>query len=174
MGFDINWARKRSKKMNDNFNRDIFERAAKNFVLADELKNLKPVDWDVVVRSQEMNLVAAIDELVTTTEQQQQIPLFVSLKAPAHGVWYRDMMKAAVLALIDNFNSSLFYYAYSGEIRKVDVGSGLRRRAMKLIERVKMISKGFVSQKIESRYCKFCNFREDCLNLPNTFASKFL
>ena len=173
MGFDINWAKKRSKMMHENFNQDVFEKAVRNFVLVDQLNNLMPIDWDVIVKSQEMDLVAAIDEIVVAPSSQQ-IPLFVSLNAPERGIWYRDMMKSAVLSLMRGYNHSLVYYAYSGELRRVLVSPALKRRAIKLVERVKMISKGFVPQKIESNYCKICNFREDCLNQPDTFASKFL
>ena len=171
-GFDLEWARKRAMTINENFDLDVFNSAASKFVFSDLLHDFKPIDWDVTIKSDRLDVVVVIDEIVEF--RKKTYPVLVSLKAPKEGVWFRDLMKIAVLSVISDYKSGLIYYAYSGELRKVDSNISLRRKALKLIERVKMIKNGFVPERRECRYCNFCSFVNECKVKPNTFASKFL
>ncbi|MEM2657871.1 MAG: hypothetical protein QXU17_04380 [Archaeoglobaceae archaeon] len=171
-GFGVDWAKQRIKAMNELFNEDVFETALKKFVLSKSLEELKSIDWDVVFTSEELGVSLAVDEIVELNDDR--FPLFVSLNAPNEGVWFPDLIKAGVTALITRMNKSLVYYAYSGEIRTAEANIGIRRKALKLIERLKMIKNGFLPEKNESNYCKVCSFAKDCKSMPETFASKFL
>lgn len=172
MGFDLEWARNRAESVNDDFDPEIFDNAAKKFIFKQFLNDLKPVDWDVVVKSDKLGIVAIIDEIVEF--DGVKTPLFVGLNAPDKNVWFKDAIKIAAVSLASNYGKGLIYYAYSGELRKLDVSFGLRRKALKLIERVKMVSKGFLPERRESKYCEFCSFADECNRQPETFASRFL
>ncbi len=171
-GFDLEWAKKRATTMNKNFDLDVFNKAAENIVLDDILKDFKPIDWDIVVKSDRFDVIAVIDEIVEFRDNVY--PIFLSLKAPKKGVWFRDLMKIAVLSVISDYTVGLIYYAYSGELRRVESNLNLKRKAVKLIEKVKIVKNGFVPERVESRYCEFCTFADECKREPETFASKFL
>lgn len=172
MGFGVEWARERAKALNESFCEETFNRALKNFKLSKELEEMKPVDWDVVYNSEELGVSLTIDEVVEFKEKR--FPLFVALSAPKSGVWFQDLIKAGVTALVARFERSLIYYSYSGEVRVVEANFGIKRKSLKLIERLRMVEKGFLPERNEGEYCRFCGFFEDCKRTPETFASKFL
>ncbi|MDK2795630.1 MAG: CRISPR-associated exonuclease Cas4 [Archaeoglobaceae archaeon] len=171
-GLGTDWAKQRILATNKNFKDEIFERALNKFVFSKVLEDLRCLDWDVVFTSEDLGVSLLVDEIVEFREER--FPLFVSLNAPKEGVWLPDQIRAGVSALITNLNRTIIYYAYSGEIRVVDASIGVRRRALKLIERLKMIKNGFMPKRNETNYCKLCSFAEDCKQTPETFASKFL
>uniref|UniRef100_A0A7J2TGE6 Dna2/Cas4 domain-containing protein n=1 Tax=Archaeoglobus fulgidus TaxID=2234 RepID=A0A7J2TGE6_ARCFL len=171
-GFDVEWARERARAISENYSEDIFTQALRKFKFSKSLEDFKALEWDVVYTSEKLGVSMTIDEIV---EYRGKIyPLFVSLNAPKDGVWLQDSIRAGIASLVANFESSLFYYAYSGEIRFVDTNFSLKRKSFKLIERLKMLEKGFIPERKEGKYCKVCPFLEDCKNRPETFASKFL
>lgn len=171
-GFGVEWAKQRILAMNESFNEEVFDNALKKFVFSDILTDLKSLDWDVVFTSENLGISLLVDELVEF--RGENFPLFVSLNAPKEGVWFPELIKAGVTALVASFKKSLFYYAYSGELRVAEANIGARRKALKLIERLKMIKNGFLPERNETNYCKICRFAEDCRSRPETFASKFL
>ncbi|MCX8172478.1 MAG: hypothetical protein N3D09_02550 [Archaeoglobaceae archaeon] len=168
----IEWAKQRILAMNDSFNEEIFQNALKKFIFAESLKDFKIIDWDVVFNSEELGVSITVDEIVEC--DGEKFPLFVSLNAPNKGVWFPDQIKAGITALITKFSKTIIYYAYSGEIRIVETNVGIRRKALKLIERLKMVKNGFLPERRETKYCRICSFAEDCKTTPETFASKFL
>lgn len=171
-GFGVDWAKQRIKAMNELLNEEVFESALKKVILSKSLEELKSLDWDVVFTSEELGVSLVVDEIVEFNGER--FSLFVSLNAPNEGVWFPDLIKAGVTALITKMNKSFIYYAYSGEIRMAEANIGIRRKAFKLIERLKMIKNGFLPERNETDYCKICNFAEDCKSTPETFASRFL
>lgn len=171
-GFGIDWAKQRLMAMNESFDEKVFENASRKFILNKNLEKLKSLDWDIVFTSEEFNVSLVVDELVEFNGEN--FPLFVSLNAPKEGVWFSERIKAGVTALITKLNKSFVYYAYSGDLRVAEANIGIRRKALKLIERLKMIKNGFLPERCESNYCKICSFAEDCKRTPETFASKFL
>ncbi|MEM4524578.1 MAG: hypothetical protein QXF29_05735, partial [Archaeoglobaceae archaeon] len=158
-GFGIDWAREKVRMMNKNYSEEIFNAAAKKFKIIEELKNFKTLDWDVVYFSEKLGVIMTVDELVEF--RGETYPLFISLNAPKNGVWIQDSIKAGMASLIANLDKSVVYYAYSGEIRFVNADFGLKRKTIKLIERLKMIERGFLPERKESEYCKICSFAED-------------
>ncbi len=169
-GFDIAWAEERAKTLHD-FDEEVFRTAASKLVFSDLLNDFKPVDWDIVVRSERFGLSFVIDEIV---EFDSRYPLFVSLKAPQSGVWFRDAIKVAAACMVCGFDAGLVYYAYSGELRRCELSFGLKRSFLKLLERVRMVANGFLPERKRSAYCESCRYREVCDAQPETFASKFL
>ncbi|WP_202320576.1 PD-(D/E)XK nuclease family protein [Archaeoglobus neptunius] len=168
-GFDLEWAESRTRSLYENFDEGVFRRAAEKFVYIDH--GLRTVDFDVYVRSEKLGVGMVVDEIVRDGERD--VPLFISLNPPEKGVWLRDVIKAGFAALI-GFDGARIYYAYSGDLRSAETGYGTKRRVLKLIERVKMVERGFLPEKRESKYCDLCNFKEECHSKPETFASKFL
>lgn len=172
MGFGIDWAKEKAKTLNEFFCEETFNQALRNFKFAKELENLKTIDWDVVYNSEKLGVSLTIDEIVEFNEKS--FPLFIGLSAPKSGVWFQDLIKAGVTAVVAKFDKSIIYYSYSGEIRIAEADFGIKRKSLKLIERLKMIEKGFLPERNEGEYCRFCKFAEDCKKTPETFASKFL
>ncbi|MCX7727273.1 MAG: hypothetical protein N2053_10550, partial [Chitinispirillaceae bacterium] len=171
-GFGIEWAKQRILATTETFNEEVFENALKKFVLSKSLEELRSADWDVVFTSEELGVSLVVDEMIEFNGENY--PLFVSLNAPKEGVWFPDQIKIGVTALITKLNRGFVYYAYSGYLRIVEANIGIRRKAIKLIERLKMVKNGFLPERNEIEYCKICSFAEDCKSRPETFASKFL
>ncbi len=171
MGFDVNWAADRAR-MSGCFDEAVFKKAVNSFIFPDFTETLPAKEWEVVVKSEKLGVVAVVDEIVSY--RGEETPLIVSLKAPERGVWFADSIRAGILGLMMDCPYVLYYYSYSGELREVEVKFSTRRRGLKLVERVKRISKGFVPEKREGNRCESCAYAEDCLNVPETFASKFM
>ncbi len=171
-GLDMPWAENRARSLYEAFDDEIFRAAAAKFVMSDVLETLKPLDWDVNVRSERLGISMVIDEVVEVSGTT--FPLFVSRDAPKKGVWLKDAVKATLACMALQAKEGFIYYAYSGELRSCSVTVTMKRRCLKLIERVRMLAKGFMPERKEGKYCKFCSFAEDCRNEPETFASKFL
>lgn len=172
MGLGIEWAKERAKALNEFFREEIFNQALKKFRFVKELEELKPIDWDVVYTSEKLGVSLTIDEIVRF--RNENFPLFVALNAPKSGVWFQDSIKAALTAIVAKLEKSVIYYSYSGEIRVVEADFALKRKSLNLVERLRMIEKGFLPERNESEYCRFCRFAGDCNKTPETFASKFL
>lgn len=168
----IDWAKQRILAMTNLYDEEIFKNALNKFVFSQKLSELKSIDWDVVFTSEELGVSLVVDEIVELN--CEKFPLFVSLNAPEEGVWLVDQIRAGVTALITKVNKSIIYYAYTGDFRIAEANLGVRRKALKLIERLKMVKNGFLPERSESNYCKICNFAKDCKSTPETFASKFL
>ncbi|MCS7118702.1 MAG: hypothetical protein RMH75_01430 [Archaeoglobaceae archaeon] len=171
-GFGIEWARERAKTMNENYSEEVFNQAVHKFKFSQALEEFRALDWDVVFNSEKFGITLTVDEIVEF--KNDEYPLFVSLNAPKIGVWFQDLIRAGIISLVTVFDKIFLYYAYSGEIRIAESSFNLKRKALKLIERLKMIEKGFLPERNEGEYCKFCKFFDDCNRIPETFASKFL
>lgn len=169
-GFDIEWARKRAKALHDTFDESVFESAANKFVYPQ--LDCKSVELDVLLKSETLGLLVSVEEVVEC--EGERLPLVLSLTPPEKGVWMKDRIKAGAAALVGNYSGALIYYAYTGDIRKVEATFNLKRKVIKLVERVKLIKRGFLPERRESGYCDHCSFREECMSKAETFASKFL
>lgn len=169
-GFDEEWARRRCETLYENYNNEIFDSALKKFVYADH--GFKTVEVDAVAKNEKLGIVVSIDEVLKV--DSDKLPLFVALNPPERGVWFKDMVKAGAAGIVAGFRRCFIYYAYAGELRDVEITHSVKRRVLKLVERVKLIRKGFLPERRESGYCNYCSFREECESKPETFASKFL
>ena len=169
-GFDLEWAKMRARALHEAFDESIFDSAAGKFVYP--RINCKSVEVDAVLKSEKLDLLVSVEEIVECNGER--IPLFLSLTPPEKGVWMKDMIKAGAAALAGNYSNALIYYAYTGDIRIVEATFNLKRRVIKLIERVKFVKRGFLPERRESGYCDYCSFREECESRAETFASKFL
>jgi len=169
-GFDLEWAKKRAKALYSNYNEEIFDEVARKFVSPQF--TWKSIDFDVAIKNDGIGIVVSIEELVEF--ENEATPLFLALNPPEEGVWLKELIKAGAAGIAGGFRRALFYYAYSGELREVEVTFSVKRRTLKLIERVKMVQKGFLPERREGEYCKHCSFKEECESKPETFASKFL
>ncbi|MBO8180345.1 MAG: Dna2/Cas4 domain-containing protein [Archaeoglobus sp.] len=169
-GFDLDWARKRARALHKAFDDIVFDSAARKFVYPQI--DCKTVDIDIVLKSESLGLLVSVEEIVECNGEA--VPLFISLNPPEKGVWMRDMIKAGAASIAGNYSNALIYYAYTGDVRRVEVTFSLRRKVIKLIERVKLIQRGFLPERRESRYCDYCSFSEECERKSETFASKFL
>ncbi|WP_290623285.1 MULTISPECIES: PD-(D/E)XK nuclease family protein [unclassified Archaeoglobus] len=169
-GFDFEWAKKRAESLHDGFDCEIFNRVAEKFVYMDH--GYRSIEIDALIKSEALNLLVSVEEVAEVGEDK--LPLFLSLYPPEKGVWRRDLIKAGAASLAGGFREALFYYAYTGELRRAEATFGIRKRVLRLMERVKLIQRGFLPERRESGYCNYCSFKEDCESRPETFASKFL
>ncbi|WP_456329286.1 Dna2/Cas4 domain-containing protein [Archaeoglobus sp.] len=169
-GFDIDWARKRAKALHQTFDETVFESAANKFVYPQI--DCKTVDIDVVLKSETLDLLVSVEEIVECNGEK--FPLFISLNPPEKGVWMKEKIKAGAAALAGNYRNALIYYAYTGDVRSVEATFNLKRKVIKLIERVKLVQRGYFPERKESKYCNYCSFIEECVSRAETFASKFL
>ncbi|AAB89076.1 PD-(D/E)XK nuclease family protein [Archaeoglobus fulgidus] len=169
-GFDLDWAKKRAKALHGAFDEEAFRSAANKFIFPQI--DCKSVEVDATIKSKSLGLLVSVDEIVEC--DGELLPLFLGLNPPENGVWFKDMVKAGAAALAGNYSKALIYYGYTGDLRPVEVTFSLKKKVIKLIERVKLIQRGFLPERKESRYCNYCSFSEDCKSRAETFASKFL
>lgn len=173
-GLGIGWAETRYAELYGET--EVFERAKQNFQLAEELESLTPVEWEVSLRSDRLNLSGVVDEVV---EKGGLSPLILSLKAPDKGVWYADRIKLASLKIIGkdvgfDFNGGFVYYCYDGALRQVEITRKDIYSTFRIVEKVRRLEKGFIPEKVQGSYCRICSFRERCDTQPSTFAARFL
>lgn len=171
-GFDVQWAENRAKSLYNKFDYNVFNSARRKFVYNSLLQKLNSKDWDVVLKSERLGVVMTVDEIVM--DGDSEIPLFVSLKPPENGVWFKDVIKAGLAGIIAGYRKAKVYYAYSGDIRDVKINYSVKRKVVKLIERVRMVKNGYLPERREGKYCNYCSFSEECKLQPETFSSKFL
>ncbi|MEM1578255.1 MAG: hypothetical protein QXN34_01515 [Archaeoglobaceae archaeon] len=171
-GLGVEWAKERARATSEVYDEEVFNKALEKFKFSKALEELKAIEWDTVFVSEKFGVTLIVDEIVEF--RGEKFPLFLSLDAPEKGVWFQDAIKAAIAALVAGFNRSIIYYTYSGDLRVAEVNFALRRKALKLIERLKMIENGFFPERKENPYCTVCKFSNDCKSKRETFASKFL
>ncbi len=175
-GFDESWAFERFSQM---FSDDeLFERALNNFKFDSSLELLKPIDWEIRLKSEKIKLRGVLDELVEFKDKR--FPLVLSLRCPKEGIWFRDRIKLAAFCMLLksnglNCDKGFIYHCFDGELRVTDIGRKERYYVLKLIERVLRLKKGFVPEKTKNaKLCEKCDYRDVCDSKPSTFASKFL
>lgn len=174
-GLGIEWAETRYAELYGET--QVFERAKQNFQLAEELESLTPVEWEVSLKSNRLNLSGVVDEVVE--KSGTLAPLVVSLKAPDKGVWYADRIRLASLKIIGkeegfDFNCGFVYYCYDGILRQVEINRRDVYSTFRIVEKVRRLEKGFIPEKVQGSYCRICGFKERCDTQPSTFAARFL
>ncbi len=175
-GFDESWAFERFSQMFDD--EELFRRASENFKFDRSLERLKPVDWEIRLKSEKIRLRGILDELVEYGDRR--FPLVLSLRSPKDDVWFRDRIKLAAFCMLLKANGvncerGFVYHCFDGKLRAVEIGRKDRYYVLKLIERVLRLKKGFVPEKTRNtKICEKCDYVEVCSSKPSTFASKFL
>ncbi len=174
-GFGIEWAERRYAELYGEA--EVFEKAKQSFTLSQELESLVPVEWEVSLKSDRLNLSGVVDEVVE--EKGKLSPLIISLRAPDRGVWYADRIKIASLKMLGkdagfDFNGGFVYYCYDGELRHVETTRKDIYSTLRIVEKVRRLEKGFIPEKVRGKYCKVCSFRDRCDAQPSTFAARFL
>ncbi len=175
-GFDESWAFERFSQMFDD--EELFRRASENFKFDRSLERLKPVDWEIRLKSEKIRLRGILDELVEYGDRR--FPLVLSLRSPRDDVWFRDRIKLAAFCMLLKANGvncerGFVYHCFDGKLRAVEIGRKDRYYVLKLIERVLRLKKGFVPEKTRNtKICEKCDYMEVCSSKPSTFASKFL
>ncbi len=175
-GFDESWAFERFSQMFDD--EELFRRASENFKFDRSLERLKPVDWEIRLKSEKIRLRGILDELVEYGDRR--FPLVLSLRSPKDDVWFRDRIKLAAFCMLLKANGvncerGFVYHCFDGKLRAVEIGRKDRYYVLKLIERVLRLKKGFVPEKTRNtKICEKCDYVEACSSKPSTFASKFL
>lgn len=175
-GFDESWAFERFSQMFDD--EELFRRASENFKFDRSLERLKPVDWEIRLKSEKIRLRGILDELVEYGDRR--FPLVLSLRSPKDDVWFRDRIKLAAFCMLLKANGvncerGFVYHCFDGKLRAVEIGRKDRYYVLKLIERVLRLKKGFVPEKTRNtKICEKCDYMEVCSSKPSTFASKFL
>ncbi len=175
-GFDENWAFERFSQMFDD--EELFKVALENFKFDRSLERLKPVDWEIRLKSEKIKLKGILDELVEYRDRK--FPLVLSLRSPKDDVWFRDRIKLAAFCMLLKANGvncerGFVYHCFDGKLRAVEIGRKDRYYVLKLIERVLRLKRGFVPEKTRnSKICEKCDYVEVCSSKPSTFASKFL
>ncbi|AGK60683.1 CRISPR-associated protein Cas4 [Archaeoglobus sulfaticallidus PM70-1] len=175
-GLDAEWAKARFLSLGGD--EGIFSSAIEDFRFNGSLNELVPVDWEVSLTNEKFRLKGVVDEIVTKNEMLY--PLSISYKAPERGVWFKDRVKITCFCILleeklkDKVKRGFVYYCRDGRLRDVEISRKDRMTVLRMIERVIRLRKNFIPERKESGKCKFCSFRENCLTMKTSFASKFL
>jgi len=166
-GFDYEWAFNRFNILYPD-SKEIFISASSKFVFSDELEKLTPKEWEVHLYSDKLNLKGVLDEL------HERSFLLVSLRMPESGIAFRDKIKIGAYSLLSKLDNAYIYYCYDGKLVNYRVGRRDKYNAIRVLEKVKKISRGVIPERKEIEYCSRCEYTDLCSNTRSTFASKFL
>jgi len=172
-GYDFEWARERFVEFGGDV--EIFNLANSKFKFSRELENLKPVDWELKLKSERYRLKGILDELVEF--RSNLYPLILSLRKSGD-VRFRERIKVSAFCILLRemdleCNRGYVYYCYDGEIKTVDVGRRERYYVLKLIEKVERVKKGFLPERGRNVRCEFCEYFEVCSSSKSTFWDRF-
>ncbi len=170
-GYDLEWARSRFLELGGD--EETFNVAKSKFKFSQDLKELKPIDWEVKLESERYRLRGILDELVDFKGLK---PLVLSLKG-GKDVRFREKIKIASFCLLlrdrgVEVNEGFVYYCYDGSLRRVGVGGKERYYTLKLVEKVERVKKGFLPEKGKVN-CDLCEYREACESKGSTFFERF-
>ncbi len=175
-GLDESWAFERFSQMFSD--EEIFRSALRKFKFNDSLEDLKPIDWEIKLKSEKIKLRGILDELVEVDDER--LPLILSLRSPSEGVWFKDRIKVSAFCMLLkqnglDCNRGFVYHCFDGTLRIIEVGRRERYYVLKLVERVLRLKKGFVPEGTRNiKICASCEYKEICKSKPSTFASRFL
>jgi len=172
MSMDENWAFEKFKSYFGDENGKIFDKSVKKFVYNPALDNLNAVEWELLLESKKYRLKGSIDEVIRT-ENGLKIPLALSSYAPEREIWFKDKIRLAAYCMLLGSSEGYVYHCFDGELREFKTGRREKRAVLGLVERVLKIKNGFIPEKKYDKKCNGCFFKERCLNIPSTFASKF-
>ncbi len=174
-GFDESWALERFSQIFGD--EEIFRKTLRKFKFSYSLEHLKPVDWEIKLKSERIRLIGILDELVEV--ENRKFPLILSLKSPNEGVWFKDRIKISAFCMLLKQNGldcsrGFVYHCFDGKLRAVEVGRREKYYVLKLVERVLRLKKGFIPERTRNtKICANCEYKDVCESKPSTFASKF-
>lgn len=98
---------------------------------------------------------------------------------PDQGVWASDRLHAAALVLLLEAEDgkevpfAFVEYVSFGLLRKVIIRSSDRREVIQICRRVEKIKSGLMPEREEEKFCKECNFVEQCTSEPSLMSKFF-
>jgi CRISPR-associated exonuclease Cas4 len=145
------------------------------------LAALTPVKTEPFLSSEKLNLKGVPSKLVCF--EGAQVPSILKPgNCPEQGVWASDRMHAAALILLleaENGKEVPFAfveYVSFGLLRKVIIRSSDRREVLQVCRHVEKIKAGFMPERTErkeEKFCKECNFAEQCTSEPSLMSKFF-
>jgi len=142
------------------------------------LAALTPIKTEPFLSSEKLNLKGVPSKLVCF--EGEQVPSILKPgNCPDQGVWASDRIHAAALVLLleaENEKEVPFAfveYVSFGLLRKVIVRSSDRREVLQICRRVEKIKAGLMPERKEEKFCKECNFTEQCTSSPSLMSKFF-
>ena len=153
-------------------------RAVENYGEELMLAALTPIKTEPFLSSEKLKLRGVPSKIVCF--EGAQVPSILKPgNCPDQGVWASDRIHAAALVLLleaRNGNEVPFAfveYVSFGILRKVIVRSSDRREVLQICRRVEKIKTGFMPERKEEKFCKECNFIEQCTSSPSLMSKFF-
>ncbi len=142
------------------------------------LAALTPIKTEPFLSSERLNLKGVPSKLVCF--EGAQVPSILKPgSCPEQGVWASDRIHAAAFVLLLEAESekevpfAFVEYVSFGLLRRVVVRSSDRREVLKICREVEKIKAGLMPERKDEKFCKECNFLEQCTPSPS-LMSKFL
>lgn len=142
------------------------------------LAALTPIKTEPFLSSEKLNLKGVPSKLVCF--EGAQVPSILKPgNCPDQGVWASDRLHAAALVLLleaEDGNEVPFAfveYVSFGLLRKVIIRSSDRREVIQICRRVEKIKAGLMPEREEEKFCKECNFVEQCTSEPSLMSKFF-
>ena len=153
-------------------------RAVEEYGKEPMLAALTPVKIEPFLSSEKLNLKGVPSKLVCF--EGEQVPSILKPgSCPEMGVWASDRVHAAALVLLLEAQKekevpfAFVEYVSFGLLRKVVIRSSDRREVLQICRRVKKIKEGLLPEKKEEKFCKECNFSEQCISNPSLMSKFF-
>ena len=142
------------------------------------LAALSPIKTEPFLSSEKLNLKGVPSKMVNF--EGLQVPSILRPgSCPDQGVWASDRIHVAALILILEAESgkelpfAFVEYVSSGVLRKVIIRSSDRREVLQIYRRVEKIKSGLMPERKEEKFCKECNFLEQCISSPSLMSKYF-
>ena len=142
------------------------------------LAALTPIKTEPFLSSEKLNLKGVPSKLVCF--EGAQVPSILKPgNCPDQGVWASDHIHAAALVLLLEAEDgkevpfAFVEYVSFGLLRKVIIRSSDRREVIQICRRVEKIKAGLMPEREEEKFCKECNFVEQCTSEPSLMSKFF-
>jgi len=152
-------------------------RAVEEYGKEPMLAALTPVKLEPFLSSEELNLKGVPSKLVCF--EGEEVPSILKPgNCPEMGVWASDRLHVAALAMLletqkeKEIPFAFVEYVSFGLLRRVIIRSSDRREVLQICRRVQKIKEGLLPEKKEEKFCKECNFSEQCIS-NSSLMSKF-
>jgi CRISPR-associated exonuclease Cas4 len=152
-------------------------RAVEEYGKEPMLAALTPVKTEPFLSSEKLKL-KGIPSKIVCFEGEQVPSILKPGNCPDQGVWASDRIHAAALVLLLEAGNekevpfAFVEYVSFGLLRKVIIRSSDRREVLKVCRRVEKIKAGLMPERKEEKYCKECNFLDQCTP-SQSLMSKF-
>jgi CRISPR-associated exonuclease Cas4 len=140
------------------------------------LAALTPIKTEPFLSSKRLNLKGVPSKLVCF--EGVKVPSILKPgNCPEQGVWASDRLHATALVLLLEAESgkevpfAFVEYVSFGLLRRVVIRSSDRREVLQICRRVEKIKSGFMPEKGEEKFCKECNFSEQCISEPSLLSN---